>query len=353
MVLRQRLLDRGEGTVPGRGSAKCVFGHGRMVARRRSTARDAHHHPVVLDGSGPPTPVPDSIGPASRSSSVRISSPSSRAVDDRPLRAMAVPTPGSSIEPVLGGRSKLHLRRPVHAGRPVGGARRAAEVGARTRHELQREGRRVPSGASSVDRPALRAAGAAPVARRRVRHARSFLARGGSVRSRRARRIRRDARHDRTRHPPTSSIDAEGPRQDVRPAARSAVEHAVRRRRISRCAPGECRRVCSAPMAAARARRCASSSGSSSTSSAGRLRRLRRRGGPTRAARERTGFVPEEARRFGRLSGRETVDLFARLQNVGGRAQRAPGPCRGSADARGTARRRPGTQPRQRRTRAE
>lgn len=35
-----------------------------------------------------------------------------------------------------------------------------------------------------------------------------------------------------------------------------------------------------------------------------------------RAARQRTGFVPEEARRFGRLTGRETVDLFARLQRV-------------------------------------
>ncbi len=35
-----------------------------------------------------------------------------------------------------------------------------------------------------------------------------------------------------------------------------------------------------------------------------------------RAARARTGFVPEEARRFGRLSGRETVDFFARLQGV-------------------------------------
>lgn len=41
-----------------------------------------------------------------------------------------------------------------------------------------------------------------------------------------------------------------------------------------------------------------------------------------RAARARTGFVPEEARRFGRLSGRETVDLFARLQRVGPAATR-------------------------------
>ncbi len=41
-----------------------------------------------------------------------------------------------------------------------------------------------------------------------------------------------------------------------------------------------------------------------------------------RAARSRTGFVPEEARRFGRLTGRETVDLFARLQGVGPRADR-------------------------------
>ncbi len=41
-----------------------------------------------------------------------------------------------------------------------------------------------------------------------------------------------------------------------------------------------------------------------------------------RAAREQTGFVPEEARRFGRLTGRETVDLFARLQRVGPRGER-------------------------------
>ena len=47
-------------------------------------------------------------------------------------------------------------------------------------------------------------------------------------------------------------------------------------------------------------------------------------GGPAgrRAARARTGYVPEEARRFGALSGRETVDLFARLQGVRGRAER-------------------------------
>ena len=47
-------------------------------------------------------------------------------------------------------------------------------------------------------------------------------------------------------------------------------------------------------------------------------------GGPAgrRAARQKTGFVPEEARRFGRLTGRETVDLFARLQGVGPRATR-------------------------------
>ena len=41
-----------------------------------------------------------------------------------------------------------------------------------------------------------------------------------------------------------------------------------------------------------------------------------------RAARASTGFVPEEARRFGRLTGRETVDLFARLQGVGPRTAR-------------------------------
>jgi len=47
-------------------------------------------------------------------------------------------------------------------------------------------------------------------------------------------------------------------------------------------------------------------------------------GGPAgrRAARARTGYVPEEARRFGALTGRETVDLFARLQGVRGRAER-------------------------------
>jgi ABC-2 type transport system ATP-binding protein len=41
-----------------------------------------------------------------------------------------------------------------------------------------------------------------------------------------------------------------------------------------------------------------------------------------RVARGRTGFVPEEARRFGLLTGRETVDLFASLQGVRGRADR-------------------------------
>jgi ABC-2 type transport system ATP-binding protein len=41
-----------------------------------------------------------------------------------------------------------------------------------------------------------------------------------------------------------------------------------------------------------------------------------------RAARERCGYVPEEARRFGSLTGRETVDLFARLQGVRPRAER-------------------------------
>lgn len=47
-------------------------------------------------------------------------------------------------------------------------------------------------------------------------------------------------------------------------------------------------------------------------------------GGPAgrRAARARTGYVPEEARRFGALTGRETVDLFARLQGVRGRGER-------------------------------
>ncbi len=47
-------------------------------------------------------------------------------------------------------------------------------------------------------------------------------------------------------------------------------------------------------------------------------------GGPSgrRAARARTGYVPEEARRFGALTGRETVDLFARLQGVRGRWSR-------------------------------
>ncbi len=41
-----------------------------------------------------------------------------------------------------------------------------------------------------------------------------------------------------------------------------------------------------------------------------------------RAARARTGYVPEEARRFGALSGHETVALFARLQGVRGRVER-------------------------------
>jgi ABC-type multidrug transport system ATPase subunit len=41
-----------------------------------------------------------------------------------------------------------------------------------------------------------------------------------------------------------------------------------------------------------------------------------------RAARARTGYVPEEARRMGRLTGRETVDLFARLQGLRGRRAR-------------------------------
>jgi ABC-2 type transport system ATP-binding protein len=41
-----------------------------------------------------------------------------------------------------------------------------------------------------------------------------------------------------------------------------------------------------------------------------------------RAARGRTGYVPEEARRFGRLTGRETVALFAALQGVGPRRER-------------------------------
>ena len=47
-------------------------------------------------------------------------------------------------------------------------------------------------------------------------------------------------------------------------------------------------------------------------------------GGPAgrRAARAATGYVPEEARRFGALTGRETVDLFARLQGVGPRSER-------------------------------
>jgi ABC-2 type transport system ATP-binding protein len=41
-----------------------------------------------------------------------------------------------------------------------------------------------------------------------------------------------------------------------------------------------------------------------------------------REARALTGFVPEEARRFGLLTGRETVDLFASLQGVRGRSER-------------------------------
>lgn len=41
-----------------------------------------------------------------------------------------------------------------------------------------------------------------------------------------------------------------------------------------------------------------------------------------RAARARTGYVPEEARRFGRLTGRETVDLFLRLQDRATRSER-------------------------------
>jgi len=41
-----------------------------------------------------------------------------------------------------------------------------------------------------------------------------------------------------------------------------------------------------------------------------------------RAARARSGYVPEEARRFGALSGLETIDLFARLQGVSGRTNR-------------------------------
>ena len=47
-------------------------------------------------------------------------------------------------------------------------------------------------------------------------------------------------------------------------------------------------------------------------------------GGPAgrRAARARTGYVPEEARRFSSLTGRETVALFATLQGVKPRAER-------------------------------
>jgi len=43
-----------------------------------------------------------------------------------------------------------------------------------------------------------------------------------------------------------------------------------------------------------------------------------------REARAATGYVPEEARRLPALSGRELVDLFARLQGVGPRAARLP-----------------------------
>ncbi|MFV1960042.1 MAG: ABC transporter ATP-binding protein, partial [Planctomycetota bacterium] len=47
-------------------------------------------------------------------------------------------------------------------------------------------------------------------------------------------------------------------------------------------------------------------------------------GGPAgrRAARARTGYVPEETRRFGTLTGREAVAFFAALQGVGPRAER-------------------------------
>ena len=47
-------------------------------------------------------------------------------------------------------------------------------------------------------------------------------------------------------------------------------------------------------------------------------------GGPPgrREARAMTGYVPEEARRLPALSGRELVDLFARLQGVSPRAER-------------------------------
>lgn len=57
------------------------------------------------------------------------------------------------------------------------------------------------------------------------------------------------------------------------------------------------------------------------STSGGRLRVFDGEAG-RREARATTGFVPEEARRFGRLTGRETVDLFARLQHVRGRAER-------------------------------
>ncbi len=46
-------------------------------------------------------------------------------------------------------------------------------------------------------------------------------------------------------------------------------------------------------------------------------------GAPGRkAARAKTAYVPEEARRFGTLNGFETVDLFARIQGVGPRRER-------------------------------
>lgn len=47
-------------------------------------------------------------------------------------------------------------------------------------------------------------------------------------------------------------------------------------------------------------------------------------GGPAgrRTARARTGYVPEEARRFSSLTGRETVALFATLQGVKPRGER-------------------------------
>ncbi|MFM8980898.1 MAG: ABC transporter ATP-binding protein [Planctomycetia bacterium] len=54
---------------------------------------------------------------------------------------------------------------------------------------------------------------------------------------------------------------------------------------------------------------------------AGRIEVLGGRAG-RRAARAQSGFVPEEARRFGLLTGRETLDLFAALQGVGPRRER-------------------------------